>query len=131
MTASKLTFLVLKHTVPKFIVTQRRNNYLQLFNAAKTSRVLRPLFYALPDGVCPLSLPVIMEGDRESACQHFNNWGISATQWWAGYHRCFDWEAFPEARFLKDHVLTIPVHQQLSPNAVEHIRSAIFSLGNS
>lgn len=130
MTASRLTFLVLKHAVPKFIVTQRRKNYLQLFNAAKTSRVLRPLFYALPDGVCPLSLPVIVEGDRESACQHFNTWGIAATQWWAGYHRCFDWEAFPEAKFLKDQVLTIPVHQQLSPSAVEHIRSAIFSLGN-
>jgi dTDP-4-amino-4,6-dideoxygalactose transaminase len=47
--------------------------------------------------------------------------GIVAVQWWAGFHREFDWAGFPEAKYLKEHVLAIPVHQQLTKQNIDHI----------
>jgi dTDP-4-amino-4,6-dideoxygalactose transaminase len=39
--------------------------------------------------------------------------GIAAIAWWAGYHRELRWEEFTEARFLKDRLLVLPIHQDL------------------
>ncbi|NTU73056.1 DegT/DnrJ/EryC1/StrS aminotransferase family protein [Candidatus Roizmanbacteria bacterium] len=127
--ASWITRYILNHSCPTDIVQRRRAHYAQLFEAACNTKIFQPLFYHLPEGVCPLWLPVIVE-DREAACYGLNERGIAATQWWAGYHRAFDWSEFPEARYLKDQVLTIPIHQQLSPRDVEYICSAILSVGN-
>jgi perosamine synthetase len=47
--------------------------------------------------------------------------GIDVGVWWKGYHRILPWNDFPEACFLKDHVLTLPVHQELDEREVSYI----------
>jgi len=52
---------------------------------------------------------------------------IPAIAWWAGYHRSFmNLIEFPEAARLKDHLLALPIHQDLNGAQIEFIgRKAI------
>jgi len=129
MTASKISRYILEHSCPASIVKRRRENYDKLFESAREDRSFQLLFNQLPEGVCPLYFPVFVK-NREEVCRRLNEMGIAAMQWWSGYHRAFDWAEFPEARYLKDHVLTIPIHQQLSHLNMKYISSAMASIGN-
>jgi dTDP-4-amino-4,6-dideoxygalactose transaminase len=129
MTASGISRYILDHSCSASIVNQRRENYFQLSKSAKETRLFQLLFDQLPEGVCPLYFPVIVE-DRKKVCNRLNEMGIAAMQWWSGYHRAFDWKEFPEARYLKDHVLTIPIHQQLSSKNMDYISSSMALIGN-
>jgi dTDP-4-amino-4,6-dideoxygalactose transaminase len=113
MTASAVTRYIVNHTDSKQVISQRRKNYLQLLDALADSKFLKPLFPTLPEGVCPLYFPVVI-GDRELLCNQLNMKGIAAIQWWSGFHRDFSWKNFPEARYLKEHLLSLPIHQQLT-----------------
>ncbi len=84
------------------------------------------MYDELPDRVCPLYLPVLVE-DREAVSIRLNEMGIMAVQWWAGFHREFDWAEFPEAKYLKDHLLAVPVHQQLTQQNIDYIFSSLQS----
>lgn len=128
-TASIITRYILEHSCQKAIVKQRRKNYYKLFEVVQATRLLQPIFHQLPEGVCPLNFPVLVE-DRETICRYLNERGIAATKWWSGYHRAFNWSEFHEAKYLKDHVVTIPIHQQISPDNMEYVCSAISSIGN-
>jgi dTDP-4-amino-4,6-dideoxygalactose transaminase len=113
MTASVITRYIVKYTDSKQVVLQRRQNYLQLLDALADSKFFKPLFLTLPEGVCPLFFPVVVEG-RELLCNKLNMRGIAAIQWWSGFHRDFSWKNFPEAQYLKEHLLALPIHQQLT-----------------
>lgn len=113
MTASAITRYIIKHTNPEKIIKQRRQNYLQLLKALGGSQVFKPLYLKLPEGVCPLSFPVLVE-NRERICNRLNERGIAVIQWWSGFHRAFSWTDFPEAQYLKEHLLALPIHQQLT-----------------
>jgi dTDP-4-amino-4,6-dideoxygalactose transaminase len=113
MTASAITRYIVKHTDSKQVISQRRQNYLQLLDAFADSKFFKPLLFTLPEGVCPLFFPVIVE-DREIICNQLNMRGIAAIQWWSGFHRDFSWKNFPEAQYLKEHLLALPIHQQLA-----------------
>ena len=124
MTASAITRYILRGTCPEFVVQRRRQNYFQLFKAVEKSKLFKLLYQNLPDGVCPLYLPVIVE-NREMVCFRLNEMGITAVQWWAGFHRAFDWAEFPEARYLKEHLMTLPIHQQLNDKKNIYIANQI------
>lgn len=113
MTASAMTRFLLKHACPESVVQQRRANYTQLYDAIKDLSPFKPLYSELLEGVCPLYFPVLVE-NRKAVCTQLNSKGISAIQWWAGFHRAFGWAEFPEARYLKEHLLALPIHQQLT-----------------
>jgi len=114
----------LRNTCWESLIEQRRNNYHLLSHTAKNSNQIEPLYPQLPDGVCPLHLPVIVE-NREQICLRLNEMGISANQWWAGFHQAFDWREFPEAKYLKEHLLVIPIHQQLNRKQLGYINNQI------
>jgi dTDP-4-amino-4,6-dideoxygalactose transaminase len=124
MTASAMTRYLLKRTCPESLVRQRKNNYSLLYEAVEKSELFKPLYRQLPDGVCPLYLPVLVE-NRQGVCLRLNEMGIAAGQWWAGFHRGFDWAEFSEAKYLKDHVLMIPVHPQLTRKNLDHISDCL------
>jgi dTDP-4-amino-4,6-dideoxygalactose transaminase len=78
------------------------------------------LYADLPEGVCPLSFPVIIS-NRDELILKLRQLSIDAVAWWKGYHKGLKWDEFPEARFLKDNVLTLPVHQDLSDEDINYI----------
>ena len=127
MTASTITQYILRGTCPESVVQRRRQNYFRLYKAVEKSNLFKSLYQNLPEGVCPLYLPVIVE-NRERACLRLNEMGIAAVQWWAGFHRAFDWVKFPEARFLKEHLLAMPIHQQLTDDKMNYIANQIVKM---
>jgi dTDP-4-amino-4,6-dideoxygalactose transaminase len=124
MTASAITRYILRGTCSESVVQKRRQNYFQLYEAVEKLKLFKPLYQNLPEGVCPLYLPVMVE-NRERVCRRLNDMGIAAVQWWAGFHRAFDWAKFPEARYLKEHLLTLPMHQQLTDEKMNYIANQI------
>jgi dTDP-4-amino-4,6-dideoxygalactose transaminase len=91
-----------------------------LYQTVEKSRLFKLLYDSLPDGVCPLVLPVIVE-DCQAVCRWLNQDGVAAGPWWSGFHKLFDWEGFPEAKYLKEHVIAIPIHQQLNRKCIDYI----------
>jgi dTDP-4-amino-4,6-dideoxygalactose transaminase len=105
--------------------SRRRANYSILSKRLSQVPGFEMLIKELPEGVCPLLLPLIGRKAGQVA-QRLQARSIPALAWWTGYHRAaLNWEEFQEARYLKDNVLAIPVHHQLSAEAVEFIGESV------
>jgi len=102
------------------IVKRRRKNFNLYLSLISGTHAIKPLFKNLPDGVCPLHFPVIV-ANRKQICQKLNELSIAAIEWWSGYHRDFSWDEYPNACFLKDKILALPLHQQLNDRHIEFI----------
>jgi dTDP-4-amino-4,6-dideoxygalactose transaminase len=109
------------------IIRKRRKNFLNLLAMLSGHNSFEILYSDLPDGVCPLSFPVIVT-NREELMIKLRELSIDAVAWWKGYHKGLKWDEFPEARFLKDNVLTLPVHQDLSDEDVDYIGKSFLRL---
>jgi perosamine synthetase len=95
------------------VVERRRANYQALHEMTQGLPHVEHLFRDLPAGVCPLAMPVLTR-QRDAIVVRLNAQGIGAFPFWKGYHRGFDLSGFPETRYLKDHLLALPVHQALT-----------------
>jgi dTDP-4-amino-4,6-dideoxygalactose transaminase len=112
---------------PNRVAQQRRENYLQIDKVVKQFPDLVPLSDNLQEGVCPLVFPIIVK-DRSAWAGALQRLGIGAYSWWEGYHRKCSWEAFAEARYLKDHLLCLPVNQGLGELQMAFIGQAVTAL---
>lgn len=90
------------------VVAARRRAYLVLRDALREMPGVQLFWPELPAGVCPPVLPFVVE-NRAGWLSALRCAAIPAIPWWAGYHYRFDWDAYPEACFLKDHVVAIPL----------------------
>jgi hypothetical protein len=99
---------------------RRRDNYQCLNELLPSIPGIERLFTTLPDHVCPLAFPIIVQ-DRDAWLPSLRQAGIDAVPWWAGFHQGIDWTGLPEAVFLKQHIITLPIHQDLDEQAVEFI----------
>jgi perosamine synthetase len=123
---SSLTRRLLGTFSPEDIIQRRRANYFSFLAALKDSDKVVPLYRELPTGVCPLSFPVIVP-ERNRAYAKMSKEFISVIPWWAGYHPNFPWSEFPDACFLKDNLLALPVHQQLNREDILFIVDRLLS----
>jgi dTDP-4-amino-4,6-dideoxygalactose transaminase len=103
---------ILQQWDPQEITERRRQNYLQLYRLIKDVPGCEPLYDELADSECPLYFPAIVSR-RSSWVKCLNAFGIPAFSSWMGYHRGMSWVNFPEAKYLKDHLLQLPIHQDL------------------
>jgi hypothetical protein len=46
--------------------------------------------------------------------EELNSHNIRAIPWWRGYHQGIDWNTFNRERKLKDSVMALPIHQDIS-----------------
>ena len=125
--ASRCTRGGIRHIDPQAIVSRRRENYSVLASQIGSIPGIRPLFLSLPPGVCPLVLPLLVD-DRARWTRALNTAGIDAIAWWSGYHGGVDWDRFPDACYLKDHVLALPVHQWLGAGDMQAIAAGVTSI---
>jgi dTDP-4-amino-4,6-dideoxygalactose transaminase len=102
-------------------VYRRRTNYLRIAGALDGIRGVELLYQQLPEGVCPLSLPLLVS-NRDACVEALLGRGIPALPWWAGFHQNgVDWSQFPEACWLKHNLLTLPVHQELDERHSDYL----------
>lgn len=105
------------------VIETRRRNYMYLENDLSDIQSFKPLFEMLPDGVCPMSFPFLVD-DRSRWYQGLDERGV-LVQGWPGYYPGFNWDGFPEACNLKDNLLTLPVHQFLEMRHMAHIAESV------
>lgn len=103
------------------ITEARRRHYRRLAAAAGALPELLPLFPELPDGVCPWVFPVVARG-RVGFHLTLRSRGIPATTWGSVIHPDLPIDRFPDAAFLYENLVFLPIHQSLT---AEHIGTMI------
>jgi dTDP-4-amino-4,6-dideoxygalactose transaminase len=107
------------------IVRRRRDNYLRLADRLGDSVV--KVFPGLPDGVCPLFFPVIVPNKRRAA-EALRARGVDAVEFWNDSCEPGGHEMGPDARFLRQHVLELPIHQDLTARHIDHVARQVTAL---
>ena len=106
------------------IKRRRVENYRHL-DAQLDSSVAR-VFTELPDGVCPLFFPIIVP-DKQAAARALQGRGIDALEFWNESMESGE-EMGADARFLRQRVLELPIHQDLTPRQVEYVAEQVSKL---
>jgi hypothetical protein len=115
---SAASHLVLRNQNYAEIVERRRRNYFLLY--AMLRDVAPPVTGELKPGVCPLFYPVAVE-DKAGAMARLLARGVETVDFWRLRHPALPLGAFPEVDQLRETVLELPVHQDLSPADAEHV----------
>ena len=118
---------ILQQYDPQNIINRRRQNYLLLYRLIKDVPGCEPLYNNLADFECPLYFPIIVS-NRSHWEKCLNEFGITAFSSWMGYHRAMSWTSFPEAKFLKDHLLQLPIHEDLDSRHMQFIADKMMDL---
>lgn len=109
------------------IISKRSKCFCYFINSFKNCSHIKPLYDDLPQGICPLYYPVLVK-DRDHVWMKLNQKSIPALAWWAGYHKGFSWESYPEACFLKNNLLCLPVNHELTECDLDFISETLISI---
>jgi dTDP-4-amino-4,6-dideoxygalactose transaminase len=107
------------------IKRRRVENYRRL--AARLDRSVVQVFPELPDGVCPLFFPVVVP-DKQAAAAALRQRGVDALEFWNDSVEPGGHEMGVDARFLRGHVLELPIHQDLTPRHIDHVARQVSAL---
>ena len=110
----------------KAIHSSRRANFERL-RRALDGRVTLPRA-DLPEGMCPLFFPLLVS-DKEAASRELTGRGISNVQFWNQGDPEADARMTPDVRWLRRHVLEIPIHQGISASTVDYMARQVLALG--
>jgi len=122
---SAASHLVLRNQDTAIIVERRRRNYFLLY--AMLRDVAPPVTGELKPGVCPLFYPMPIE-DKAGAMARLLARGVETVDFWRLRHPAVPAGLFPEVDRLREHVLELPVHQDLSPADAEHVANCVREL---
>jgi hypothetical protein len=102
---------------------RRRRNYrlMQRMLRGKVAFVREDL----NDGVCPLFFPILVK-NKWAVAQALRNRGIGAVEFWNDPQG--NPSIGPAARFLRAHLLELPIHQDVSESQVEYIANRVLRL---
>ena len=125
---SAIAARLLAGAVPRRVVRRRRANYARLLEAARRLSWARPLYDELPDGVCPLGLGLVAE-DRDRWRDELLANGVNVRTYWEQLPAEVDPERFPDAAWLRDRILVLPVHQGLRSDQVDWLARRLLALG--
>ena len=104
------------------VLEKRRTNYMRLLCAVDGIKWVKPLFPSLPDYVCPYAFPMIVSDGRDAVARHLNHFGIPASSWPDLPPEVSDRsDEHKTAVWLQEHILLLPVHQDLSDKQVEYM----------
>lgn len=104
------------------IVKIRRRNYMYLLR--ELGEVSPPLFDKLDPGVCPLFYPLVVR-DKERVLRSLVARGIETLDFWRYFHPSCDPNEFPDTAWLRNSILEIPCHQDLTPGMMEDVANAV------
>lgn len=119
---SAASHLVLRNQDFAGIVERRRRNYFLLHSMLRD--VAPPLTGELGAGVCPLFYPLVAQ-DKPGLMARLLARGVETVDFWRLRHPAVNAGEFPEVDRLRETVLELPVHQDLSPADAEHVASCV------
>jgi len=124
---SDISARLLKRLNVEDIRARRIANYRRLADQL-AGRVML-LHDELPAGACPLVLPILAEDKRDTA-EALRACGVDALEFWNYGARDEDGEG-AHARFLRKHVLGLPIHQDLDARHMDYVASQVLRLSRS
>ncbi len=122
---SALSNWLLGHFNYEKIRQQRRSNYRYMVERlAGKAKFLRT---DLQEGVCPLFFPILVP-DKRAAAETLWHRGIGAVEFWNEGDPEVKKEAFPDSHFLRNHILELPIHQDITPSQMEYMADQVLRL---
>jgi len=109
---------------PMRIVDRRRRNYTALDQALAGGRGYRRIFDCLPEGACPLFLPIRV-AERETLMAALHRQGIETFRFGATPHPTLDGELLHETARLRGSILCLPVHDQITDRDLEQMATIV------
>jgi perosamine synthetase len=122
---SAASHVVLRNQDFASIVECRRRNYFLLY--AMLRDVAPPVTGELKPGVSPLFYPVRMR-NKAAAMARLLSRGVETVDFWRVRHPRVAAGEYPEVDELRETVLELPVHQDLSPADAEHVATCVREL---
>lgn len=107
-------------------IRERRIANLRTLSAQLGDQVRRPLPDPAP-GVCPLFLPILVP-DKRAAVDALARRGVEALEFWNDSCEPGGREMSPNARFLRRHVLELPLHQDLTERHMTYMAECVSHL---
>jgi perosamine synthetase len=104
---------------------RRRENFL-LLRERLAGQVVMPR-EELKEGVCPLFFPILVR-DKHEAAKALWNKGIGAVEFWNGQAAGGNGEHRSDAQYLRDHLLEMPIHQDVAASQVHYIADQVLQL---
>lgn len=124
---SRISKHLLGHFPVQNIASKRRANYRRLIERISRFEGVRPLFKQLAPGVVPWVLPLTIEG-RPNAHTELRALGIPAVTWGGVRDSRISAREFPDADFLYNHLVFLPIHQNLGATDLDLIADAVASV---
>jgi hypothetical protein len=96
-------------------------NYRLLDSLLPTS--VERVFADAPEGTCPLFFPIVV-GDKHATAVRLQEAGVDALEFWNESMESGE-EMGPDARFLRRHVLELPIHQDLTARQISYVAQQV------
>jgi hypothetical protein len=108
------------------VIEKRRENYVRLCQAVNGIKGVRILFPTLQDKVCPYMFPIIVEEGTDLIKRRLQYLGIPASSWPDLPDEVLETKDEHEsAIWLREHILLLPIHQDLSEKQMEHFATVV------
>jgi dTDP-4-amino-4,6-dideoxygalactose transaminase len=122
--ASRLARRLASRCNAEEVFAARRRNF-EILSLLLPSRMR--LVRSLPEGVCPLLFPALVQ-DKRAAARELAGRGIETFPFWSLAHPAVPREDFSDADFLRTHVLALPIHQALTTSDIEYLADSVIAL---
>lgn len=110
---SKVSMFLIKKMIKsgdmEVIIEKVQQNFNFLLHKLKGLNSDVILFDELPRGVCPSLFPIVVN-ERDRIYEELLKRGIFTLKYWQFFYPDLPWNLFPEAVFLKKHILSFPIH---------------------
>jgi dTDP-4-amino-4,6-dideoxygalactose transaminase len=108
----------------KTIHRRRRENFLRLQEQLPHHAAVRA---DLPPGVCPLFFPLLV-ANKTQASRSLAQRGVMATELWNEGDPSVAGHEGPDARYLRRHVLELPIHQDITWPHIDYMARQVREL---
>jgi len=104
----------------------RRRNYILLSEKIDGVHNLRLLYPELPEGVVPLNLPVMIDNiNRDQVHFGLLDKGTETTAMYHWMIEQIDRKQFPVSSYISDHILNLPIHQDITEEDIEYMARSL------
>jgi perosamine synthetase len=109
---SSLSRRILRHTKITDVVEKRRTNYKRVCAEIRNMAGIAPVYPNLPENTCPWVFPLLVHEVKDLHLV-LRERGIPATTWSGVIHASLPLEQFPNAQFLYENLVFLPIHQSM------------------
>jgi dTDP-4-amino-4,6-dideoxygalactose transaminase len=102
--------------------SQRRENYRFLLQ--HLGHLVPPPFNVLPEGASPFAFPVAVDA-APAFLERLRGYGVMGLLFWFNPHPSLPVADFPRSRALREKMLALPVHQELTGAELRQIVAAV------